>query len=123
MTTATDNRFTLLETESNRVGWPIGFKSDLTVHDRRYLKAVPTDAKLVWILRPMGTHLYAAACDNRAEAAYIRKVIQYYSGECRINVFPIDDPEAPKFYSLQNDKLTQISHELAYRLISVRNLD
>lgn len=46
-----------LELESNAVGWPLSFKTDLTEHDRARLQGDDAPKVFGWVLRKLGTLL------------------------------------------------------------------
>lgn len=50
--------YATIAAESVRVGWPVAYRRDLTLHDRRELATRGADAgPFLWILRDYGTHL------------------------------------------------------------------
>jgi hypothetical protein len=71
----------------NRIvaAWPFGFCDDLYLHDRRKLDDQRDNHRMIWILRENGTHLYPVLCDSTGEARYYRQVIEYWSGEDKLN--------------------------------------
>lgn len=110
-TRSTDVRFHLLLAEAAQVGWPRAFCSDLFLHDRETLEQNP-DETMIWILRDNGTHLYPVTCQTTGERDYCRAVIEYWSGEDRLNV--VSDPkERAKFYVLTETALKPVDWKTA----------
>jgi hypothetical protein len=50
--------YVAIETEAQRVGWPVAYKRDLYVHDRNALARLPRRVPFVFVLRDNGTHLF-----------------------------------------------------------------
>jgi hypothetical protein len=50
--------YNALVAKADEVGWPLRFRTDLTKHDREFLKTKPIDRPFSWILREDGTSLY-----------------------------------------------------------------
>lgn len=48
--------YDLLLAKSEKIGWPVHNKKDLTEHDKQYLKEEKPE-KFIWIVRESGTHL------------------------------------------------------------------
>lgn len=56
--------FDAIVAEAQRVGWPLAYRRDLFVCDRRFLARVPADVPFVFMLRECGTCLYLATTDR-----------------------------------------------------------
>lgn len=110
-TRSTDGRFHLLLSEAARIGWPRAFCSDLYLHDREKLELNP-DEPMVWVLRENGTHLYRINCDTTGEMNYCRAVLQYWSGEDKLNLIP-NPVERPRFYLLIEESLRLVDWKTA----------
>lgn len=106
-----DPRMRLMLLESSRVGWPFGFSNDLYLHDRETLTKHPCK-EMIWILRENGTHLYPTRCTTSGEAAYYRRVIEYWSGDDKLNAATRNEDRA-KFYLLTDKSLNPISWQAA----------
>jgi hypothetical protein len=46
---------------AKKKGWPTRFMTDLTVHDRKFLRHCQTGDQLIWQLRECGTHIHHTA--------------------------------------------------------------
>jgi hypothetical protein len=46
---------------AKKKGWPARFITDLTVHDRAFLRGCKTGDQLIWQVRECGTHLHHTA--------------------------------------------------------------
>ena len=53
-----------IKEESERVGWPTHFRTDLTKHDRNTLSKKDMPREFGWVLREHGTHLLFSPCDG-----------------------------------------------------------
>jgi hypothetical protein len=95
-----DPRLQLMLREAARVGWPAAYTDDLYRHDKKQLEQHPGE-KLLWILREHGTHLYPTECDNSHEVRFCRQVIEYWSGDHKLNYSP--HPEGRALYYLVSD--------------------
>jgi hypothetical protein len=101
--------------EAARVGWPEAFQDDLYVHDLKKIGGSP-DTPMVWILRANGTHLYPTVCSNHYEAAYYRRVIEYWSGDHYLNL--ADAPrDRARYYLVTCSELRTIEWREAQRTI------
>lgn len=108
---STDPRVRLLLKEAARLGWPKAFSNDLYLHDCQTL-VNHRDGPMIWIVRENGTHLYPTRCTTSGEAAYCRRVIEYWSGDNKLNVATRDEDRA-KFYLLTDNSLNPISWQAA----------
>lgn len=45
-----------LKAESERIGWPASFDTDLTTHDRKRLEDKDPPRRFGWVLRELGTN-------------------------------------------------------------------
>lgn len=105
--------------ESARIGWPKSFSNDLYSHDRDTLANYP-DQPMIWIVRENGTHLYPTDCDTAGEAAYNRRVIEYWSGDDNLN-YASEITDKARFYRLTANTLVAMPWREARDAISVRN--
>jgi hypothetical protein len=101
--------------EAVGVGWPEAFQDDLYVHDLKKIDGSP-GTPMVWILRSAGTHLYPTVCSNRHEAAYYRRVIEYWSGDHNLNL--ADAPRVrARYYLVTCSELRSIEWRDAKALV------
>ena len=113
-----DPRFRLLLHEAARIDWPVAYGNDLYVYDRQLLEKTPA-GDFVWILRSHGTHLYPVVCDTSAEQHYRRCVIEYWSGDDRLNRTGCVHERA-RYYLLSGNVLRNITWQQAESLFTVR---
>lgn len=67
---------------------------------------------MIWILGPNGTHLFPTECETSGEASYYRHVIEYWSGDHKLNMASSTADRA-KFYLLTAHSLTAIDWKQA----------
>lgn len=60
-----------IQAESKRVGWPKGYQSDLTVHDRGRLHCEGAPERFGWVLRKEGTLLLDATMCDQSRLGYV----------------------------------------------------
>lgn len=46
-----------LAVEAHRLGWPVVYRADLTLHDRNMLRSSDAPAEFVWVIRETGTYI------------------------------------------------------------------
>lgn len=113
-----DPRLKLLLAEAARIAWPSAYTDDLYLHDRQQLERHPQE-ELLWILREHGTHLYPTQCDNSHEASFYRQVIEYWSGDHKLNFSP-NAEERARYYLVTESTLTPITWQQARDALKVR---
>ncbi|MCA9189833.1 MAG: hypothetical protein KDA99_29620 [Planctomycetales bacterium] len=117
-----DKRYQLLLAEAARLGWPRGFCNDLYLHDRRKLEDYRDNHEMIWVLRENGTHLYPVLCESAGEARYYRQVIEYWSGDDKLNQAS-NDADRARFYFLSESEVKSITWQEAREAVRVRPAD
>lgn len=97
--------------------WPICWTDDVYRHDKEFVANHP-NTEFVWILRENGSHLYEIDDDCSGSRSYAVNVIDYHSGNSRLNHYePSDSQRRPKFYHIRHFGVVDISPEQAKKLI------
>lgn len=80
------NAYSAMLAESDRLGLPTSFRTDLTVHDRRVVENRP-GARFLWAVGEMGTHLVEIE-GSRIDA---RKLVRALTEVGYRNLYQIED--------------------------------
>lgn len=93
--------------QSNKVGWPTIFRSDLLFHDRQILSRIPSSMAFGWILRECGTEFVSP---YQTPDSWGTILIKVYTGRARFfwyNGYTLLEVEPENFKSL----VLQIYHD------------
>lgn len=96
-----------LEIESNRIGWPVRFKTDMTKHDRTRLQSNDAPKIFGWILRKLGTLLLDPRMSRRNLESYA-----YYL---------TSDADGNYFYWYDGHSLKEVSCNQLFELLRKNN--
>ena len=94
---------TLLQ-ESDKIGWPLRFKTDLTNHDRRRLEGDDPPKKFIWVLRALGTDLLDFRMQLSSAQGYSR---HYFSSKSD------DRASQNRFYFWTSKRLVKVTRDTA----------
>lgn len=75
--------------------------------------------RILWILRDYATHLYPLQCENDHEASYYRCVIDYWSGDYKLNAAD-DESERARNYLVSDTEIQRIAAKDAQGRIKVK---
>lgn len=97
-----------LEIESNAVGWPVSFKTDMIEHDKPRLQGDDAPEVFGWVLRELGTLLLDPRMSKTSLEGYVRHLADA-------------DGKAHCYYWYNGRKLENVGHERMIRLLREHN--
>lgn len=114
-----DIRLQRMLNEAASTGWPRAYTDDLYRHDAERLASHP-GSSMLWILRENGTHLYPLHCENSHEAWYYRRVVDYWSGDHKLNVAGTE-AERARYYIVSENTLEPVTADEARERITTQS--